>query len=126
MPFCQKKKREEGRAGQNAQFAGTGQRADSVHLVEKLCSFYPLDHHRHTRERAGMRDRGGSAVGARYIVRGGTTRHNCTVLKKELKASALGVPRKRVLGIKVLLRAGACRPREKLARSITSPPQPRP
>jgi hypothetical protein len=29
-----------------------------------------------------------------------------------------------VLGIKVLLRAGACRPREKLARSITSPPQP--
>ena len=25
----------EGRAGQNAQFAGTGQRADSVHLVEK-------------------------------------------------------------------------------------------
>jgi len=30
-----------------------GQRADSVHLVEKLCSFYHLDHHRHTRERAG-------------------------------------------------------------------------
>jgi hypothetical protein len=30
----------EGRAGQNAQFAGTGQRADSVHLVEKLCSFW--------------------------------------------------------------------------------------
>jgi hypothetical protein len=29
-----------------------------------------------------------------------------------------------VLGIKVLLRAGACRPREKLARFITSPPQP--
>ncbi len=54
-------------AGQNAQFAGTGQRADSVHLVEKLCSFHHLDHHRHTRERAGMRDRGGSAVGARYI-----------------------------------------------------------
>jgi hypothetical protein len=64
-----------GRAGQNAQFAGTGQRADSVHLVEKLCSFYHLDHHRHTRERAGMRDSGGSAVGVRYIVRGGTTRH---------------------------------------------------
>jgi hypothetical protein len=29
-----------------------------------------------------------------------------------------------VLGIKVLLRAGACRPREELARSFTSPPQP--
>jgi hypothetical protein len=84
-----------GRAGQNAQFAGTGQRADSVHLVEKLCSFYPLDHHRHTRERAGMRDRGGSAVGARYIVRGETTRHNCSVLNKNILfylASAPGLP----------------------------------
>ena len=60
----------EGRAGQNAQFAGTGQRADSVHLVEKLCSFYHLDIHRHPRERAGMGECGGSAVGARYIVRG--------------------------------------------------------
>ncbi len=29
-----------------------------------------------------------------------------------------------MLGIKVLLRAGACRPREELARSFTSPPQP--
>ena len=36
------------------------------------------------------------------------------------KAAALGVPRKGVLGIKVLLRAGVCRPREELARSITS------
>ena len=60
----------QGRAGQNAQFAGTGQRADSVHLVEKLCSFYHLDIHRHPRERAGMGECGGSAVGARYIVRG--------------------------------------------------------
>jgi len=41
-----------------------------MHLVEKLCSFYHLDIHRHSRERAGMGDRGGSAVGARYIVRG--------------------------------------------------------
>jgi hypothetical protein len=57
-------------AGQNAQFAGTGQRADSVHPVEKLCSFYHLDIHRHPRERAGMGECGGSAVGARYIVRG--------------------------------------------------------
>ena len=60
----------QGRAGQNAQFAGTGQRADSVHPVEKLCSFYHLDIHRHPRERAGMGECGGSAVGARYIVRG--------------------------------------------------------
>jgi hypothetical protein len=48
----------------------TGQRADSVHPVEKLCSFYHLDTHRHPRERAGMGECGGSAVGARYIVRG--------------------------------------------------------
>jgi hypothetical protein len=48
----------------------TGPRADSVHPVEKLCSFYHLDIHRHSRERAGMGNRGGSAVGARYIVRG--------------------------------------------------------
>ena len=82
----------EGRAGQNAQFAGTGQRADSVHLVEKLCSFYHLDIHRHTRERAGMGDRGGSAVGARYIVRGGTTRHNCTVLNKNIEGAASARP----------------------------------
>ncbi len=64
-----------------------GQRTGSVHPMEKLCSFYPLDHHRHTRERAGMRDRGGSAVGARYIVRGGTTRHNCTVLNKNIEGA---------------------------------------
>jgi hypothetical protein len=30
----------------------TGQRADSVHPVERLCSFYHLDIHRHSRERA--------------------------------------------------------------------------
>jgi hypothetical protein len=54
-------------------------------------------------------------------VRGHTTQ---TVLNKEIKnerkAAALGVPCKEVLGIKALLRAGVCRPREKLARSITS------
>ena len=65
----------------------TGQRADSVHLVEKLCSFYHLDIHRHSRERAGMGECGGSAVGARYIVRGGTTRHNCTVLNKNIEGA---------------------------------------
>ena len=48
----------------------TGQRADSVHPVERLCSFYHLDIHRHSRERAGMGECGGSAVGAKYIVRG--------------------------------------------------------
>ena len=48
----------------------TGQRADSVHPVERSHSFYHLDIHIHPRERAGMGNRGGSAVGAKYIVRG--------------------------------------------------------
>jgi len=42
---------------------------------------------------------------------------------EERKASAPGVPRKRVLGVKVLQRTGPCRPGDKLARSITSPSQ---
>ena len=48
----------------------TGQRADSVHPVERSHSFYHLDIHTHPCERAGMGECGGSAVGARYIVRG--------------------------------------------------------
>jgi hypothetical protein len=74
-------------------------------------------------EQAGKRDRGGSAVGARHIVR----EHDTTqpVLNKDIKRAqsqtAPGVPCKRVLGLKVLQRAGARRPGEKLARSITSP-----
>jgi len=44
--------------------------------------------------------------------------------EKEVKASARLLPleslARGVLVIKVLLRAGACRPREKLARCITS------
>jgi hypothetical protein len=42
--------------------------ADSVHLVEKLCSFYHLGIQRHSSERAGIGDRGGSAVGAMMIL----------------------------------------------------------
>ena len=61
-------------------------------------------------------------MGARYVVRAHHTPQ--TVLNEEIynerKAAALGVPIKRVLGIKVLQRAGVSRPREKLARSITS------
>ena len=53
----------------------TGQRADSVHLAERSHSFFHLDIHTHPRERAGMENRGGSAVGAKYIVRGRKTRH---------------------------------------------------
>ena len=44
--------------------------------------YYQNDFHRHSRERAGMGDRGGSAVGARYIVRGRTTRHKLLNIKR--------------------------------------------
>ena len=76
-------------------------------------------------QRARGWDRGESAVGARHIVR----EHDTTqpVLNKDKKRAqgqtAPGVPRKRVLWVKVLLRAGARSPGEKLARSITSPSQ---
>jgi hypothetical protein len=36
-----------------------------VHLAERSHSFFHLDIHRHPCERAGMENRGGSAVGAR-------------------------------------------------------------
>ena len=72
----------EGRAGQNAQFADNGQRAGPVHLTEKLCSFFLLDIQRHSGERAGKRDRGGSAVGARYIVRGDDTTQTVLNIKR--------------------------------------------
>jgi hypothetical protein len=59
-----------------------GQRADSVHLVKKLCSFYHLDIQRHSSERAGIGDRGEPAVGAKYIVRGRRTHINCIEYKR--------------------------------------------
>ena len=58
-------------------------------------------------EQAGKRDRGGSAVGARHIVREHATTQ--TVFNKHTasgKAAALGVPREEVLGIKVLCALG--------------------
>ena len=53
------------KGGREVFFAGAGQLADSVHPVEKLCSFYHLDIQRHSSERAGTGDRGGLAVGER-------------------------------------------------------------
>jgi hypothetical protein len=58
------------RSGPKRLVCRAGHRADSVHPTEKLCSFYHLDIQRHSRERAGIGDRGGSAVDAKYIVRG--------------------------------------------------------
>jgi hypothetical protein len=52
----------------------------------------------------------GWRVDARYVVRGHTIQTVLTRNIDERKASALGVPRKGVLGIKVLLRTGGCRP----------------
>ena len=50
---------------------------------EKLCSFSLLDIQIHSGERADKRDRGGSGVGAKYIVRGHDTTQ--TVLNKNIK-----------------------------------------
>ena len=66
---CNQCERVEGKRVKTLSLEGCTE-SDSVHPVEKLCSFYHLDIHRHPRERAGMGECGGSAVGARYIVRG--------------------------------------------------------
>ena len=66
---CNQCERGEGKRVKTLSLQGCTE-SDSVHPVEKLCSFYHLDIHRHSRDRAGMGDRGGSAVGAKYIVRG--------------------------------------------------------
>jgi len=110
----------------------TGQRAGSVpeswSIIIKLCSFFLLDIQTFDQFMASKRARGtagGSAVGVRHIVQ----EHDTTqpVLNKDIKRAQGVCPwspsdtRKRVLGVKVLLRAGARRPEEKLARSITSP-----
>ena len=83
-----------GRAGHNAQFEGTGQRADSVHLVEKLCSFYHLDIHKHTRERAGHEGPRGISSGCEIhsarTLEGG--RHDTNCIKQEYRRSARLLP----------------------------------
>jgi hypothetical protein len=56
--------------------------------ISFLGSFFLLDIQRHSGERAGKRDSGGSAVGARYIVRGHDT--NCT--KQRYTTSARAAP----------------------------------
>jgi hypothetical protein len=72
-------------------------------------------------EQAGKRDRGGSAVGARYIERG----HDTTqpALNKDIKRAQVVCPwspsQKGARG----QGSSACRAGEKLARSITSPSQ---
>jgi hypothetical protein len=99
-----------------------------VHLAEKLCSFLPAQPWNITR-RARFFYCPRAKIQLLMLAGGCVTcsarTHNTlyqTRNIKERKAAALGVPRERVLWIKVLLRAGpgVCRLREKLARSITS------
>ena len=70
------------------------------------------------------RARGQNSLAGGCVICSARTQHklNQTRNIKERKAAALGVPRERALWIKVRLRAGpgVCRPREKLARFITS------
>ncbi len=56
----------------------TGQRAGSVHLAERLCSFSSSTHRAFHGERAGKNDRGG--LGDRCEIRSARTRHhtNCS------------------------------------------------
>ena len=72
--------------GANTLSQTTGQRAGSVHLVKKLCSFFLLDIQNIHGEQAGKRDRGGSAVGVRHIVREHDT-HTCFRSTALLKVS---------------------------------------
>jgi len=57
---------------------GSG-RASRLLVARRGCH---LDIHRHSRERAGMGDRGGSAVGARYIVREDDTTQTVLNIKR--------------------------------------------
>jgi hypothetical protein len=92
--------------------------------------FAPFDSSTHRAfhgDRTGKSYGGGLAGGCE--IRSART-HNTNCIKRgntmmmmmsnDRKAAALAVHRKGVLGIKVLLDAGVCCPREKLARSITS------
>ena len=88
----------------------------------KTLLLFLLDIQRHPSERAGKRDRGESAVGARYIVRGNDTTQ--TVLNKNIEG-AQGFcplsPSQEGARDQSSLIAGACRPREKLAPSPARP-----
>ena len=80
--------------------------------MQKLCSFHLLS------QRASQKRARHQGLAGGCEVHSART-HNTNCIKLEILK--LGVPPLgRVLGMKVLLRAGVCRPGEKLARSITS------
>jgi hypothetical protein len=58
----------------------TGQRADSVHLVEKLCPFYLLDIQRHSWRASGQE--GPRGIGSGCEVHSARTRHNTNCIKR--------------------------------------------
>ena len=65
----------------------TGQRAGSVHLVEKLCSFVLLDIQKHSWRASGQE--GPRGIGSGCEAHSARTRHNTTSIKQGYKWSAL-------------------------------------
>jgi hypothetical protein len=64
----------------------TGQRAGSVHLVEKLCSFFLLDIQNHSWRASGQE--GPRGIGSGCETYSARTRHNTTCIKQGYKTSA--------------------------------------
>ena len=64
----------------------TGQRAGSVHLVEKLCSFFLLDIQNHSWRASGQE--GPRGIGSGCEAHSARTRHNTTCIKQGYKTSA--------------------------------------
>ena len=64
----------------------TGQRAGSVHLVEKLCSFFLLDIQKHSWRASGQE--GPRGIGSGCEAHSARTRHNTTCIKQGYKTSA--------------------------------------
>jgi len=68
----------------------TGQRAGSVHLVEKLCSFFLLDIQNQSWRASGQEGQRG--IGSGCEAHSARTRHNTTCIKQGYKTSARRLP----------------------------------
>jgi hypothetical protein len=68
----------------------TGQRAGSVHLLEKLCSFFLLDIQNHSWRASGQE--GPRGIGSGCEAHSARTRHNTTCIKQGYKTSARRLP----------------------------------
>ena len=83
-----------------------GQQAGSVHPMEKLCSHFLLYPKNITERARGQEGRQGVGGRVRTSCKDTQINTNCIKHTRSGKASALGVPREEVLGIKVLWATG--------------------